>query len=169
MTLNQNPPMKIFCVRHWYHGCHSSQICSRSSMKLICNCRGMVLTSLKSNQQSSPSCPGLEVQRIFPRISQNLTEKLLCNFAYKFSPTNIMKTFFGVTSKKNHVFFSANLRCHFLKSNNAGRRLYSDFQGFFSDFQQIKTFGGALTPLQSHLQHHCFRNSIIGNFMAYKE
>jgi len=28
-------------------------------MKLICNCRGMVLTSLKPNQQSSPSCPSL--------------------------------------------------------------------------------------------------------------
>ena len=42
-----------------YPGCHNSQISSRSSMKLIFKCRGMVLTSLKLNQQSSPSCPNL--------------------------------------------------------------------------------------------------------------
>jgi len=35
----------------------------------------------------------------------------------------------------------------FLKPNNVGRHFYPDFQGFCQDFQQIKTFGGALvTP-----------------------
>ena len=35
----------------------------------------------------------LEFHQTCPKI-------LLCNFAYKFSPTMITKTFFGVTSKK---------------------------------------------------------------------
>jgi len=42
-----------------YLGCHSPQISSRSSIKLICNCSGMMLTSLMSNRQSPPSCPSL--------------------------------------------------------------------------------------------------------------
>jgi len=43
--------------------------------------------------------------------------------------------------------FYANLGHHFLKSNNAERHFYPDFQGFCPDFQQIKTFWGALeTP-----------------------
>jgi len=55
---------------------------------------------------------------------------------------------FGVTSKNGlHVFFCKPW-VSFLKSNNAGRHLYPDFQGFFSDFQQIKTLGVALEPPQ---------------------
>jgi len=42
--------------------------------------------------------------------------------------------------------FTANLRRHILKSSNVGRHFYPDFQGFCPDFQQIKTFGGALAP-----------------------
>jgi len=34
------------------------------------------------------------VRRIFARISPNLPKRFLCNFAYKLSPTKIMKTFF---------------------------------------------------------------------------
>jgi len=63
--------------------------------------------------------------------------------------------------------FSENVGRHFLKSNNVGRHLCPDFQGFCpyfqgscSDFdgfcpgfQQIKTFGVRLRP---HLLHHCF-------------
>jgi len=47
------------CPPPYASGCHSPQISSQSSMKLIWNCRGMVLTSWKPNQQSSPSCPSL--------------------------------------------------------------------------------------------------------------
>jgi len=47
------------CPPPYPNGCHSPQISSRSSIKLIYNYRGMVLTSLKPNQQSSPSCPSL--------------------------------------------------------------------------------------------------------------
>jgi len=42
--------------------------------------------------------------------------------------------------------FYANIGCHFLKLNNVRRHFYLDFQGFCSGFQQIKTFGGALSP-----------------------
>jgi len=43
--------------------------------------------------------------------------------------------------------FYANLGRRFLKLINVDCYFYPDFQGFCSDFQQIKTFGGALaTP-----------------------
>jgi len=78
----------------------------------------------------------------------------------KFSPTKIMKTFFGMTSKKVFMCFSGNTGCHFFKSNNVGRHFCPDcqefcqdfqgfcpdFQGFCPDFWQIKTFGGTLAP-----------------------
>jgi len=50
--------------------------------------------------------------------------------------------------------FFANVGRHFLKSNKLGCHFsrifrdgfYSDFQRFFLNFQQIKTFGDALAP-----------------------
>jgi len=80
--------------------------------------------------------------------------KSCATFADKFSSTNIIKTFFGVTSKKRlYVCFSANVERHFLKSNNVGRHFWQGFQGFcpnfqrfFSHFRQIKTFGVATEP-----------------------
>jgi len=43
----------------------------------------------------------------FAWISLNMPEKFLCDFAYKFSPTRIMKTFFLVLPPKKglHEFF----------------------------------------------------------------
>jgi len=107
-------------------------------------------------------------RRIFARIPQTCPKSLMCNFAYKFSPTKIMKTFFGVTSTKwSSCVFSANLGYHFLKSNNAGRHLYPDFQGFFSDFHKNQNFYGCActtsTPTSNTTTLH---NSLIGNFMA---
>ena len=88
----------------------------------------------------------LEMQRIFARISPNSPKIFCATFAYKFSPTKIIKTFFGVTSKKVFMCFSAKLGRYFLKSSNVGRHFYADFQGCCPDFQQIKTFGDLLTP-----------------------
>ena len=53
-----------------------------------------------------------------------------------------------VTAKRKMVFtcFSANPGRNFSKSNKVGRHFCPDFQGFCSDFRQIKTFGGALAP-----------------------
>jgi len=64
-------------------------------------------------------------------------------------PTNFQRSwiiFFGVSSKKGLNVFSANVSRHFVRSNNVGRHFCPDFQGFCPDFQQIKTFGGALSP-----------------------
>jgi len=73
-------------------------------------------------------------------------EKFCATFAYKFSPTKIIKTFFGVTSKKVFMCFSEKLGRYFLKSSNVERHFYADFQGCCPDFQRIKTFGDVLTP-----------------------
>jgi len=68
----------------------------------------------------------------FPKLPR----KVFCaTFDYTFSPTKIIKTFFGVASKKVFTGFSANLGGHFLKSNNVGRHFYADFQGCCPDFE----------------------------------
>jgi len=93
----------------------------------------------------------------FARISPNLAEK----FFVKLLPTNFLPQdhehlFFGNLQKKVFMCFYVNLGRHFLKSNNLGRHVYPDFQGFCQDFQQIKTLGVRLQLLHPHLQHYCF-------------
>ena len=90
----------------------------------------------------------------FPKLAR----KVFCGtFAYKYSPTSIMKTSFWCNlQEKVFMCVYANLGRHFLKSNNVGRYFYPDFQGFCPDFLLIKTFGIDLQPLHPHLQHHCF-------------
>jgi len=62
------------------------------------------------------------------------------------------KDFFVMTFwKKVFMCFSANDGHHFLKLNNIGSHFAHIFS-FFSDFRQIKTFGGTLAPC---LLHHC--------------
>jgi len=81
----------------------------------------------------------------FARISPNLPEKCFV----KLLPTNFLPQgyehlFFGNLKKEVFMCFYVNLGRHFLKTNNVGRHSYPDFQGFCKNFQQIKTFGGAL-------------------------
>jgi len=108
----------------------------------------------------------LWMRRIFARISPNLPKSFCATFACKFSPIKIMKTLFWCDlQKKVFMCFSTNVGRHFLKSNNVGRDICPDFQGFCPNFQRfcptfqlIKTFGGALalptspppTPLPIH-------------------
>jgi len=47
--------------------------------------------------------------------------------------------------KRFHLFF-CKLWAPLLKSNNVGRHFRPNFQGFCSNFQQIKSFRGALVP-----------------------
>jgi len=94
----------------------------------------------------------LGVRSIFAQISPNLPEKFLCGVCLQISPTKIMKTFsLCGLQKKVFMCFSANVGLHFLKANKVGRHFCPDihgvcshFQGFRPDFQQIKTFRGAL-------------------------
>ena len=89
-----------------------------------------------------------------------LAWKFCASFAYILSPTKIMKTTFGVPSKKVSMCFSANVGWHFLKSNKVRRHLAQIFRDFvqifrdfvrnFKDFAQIfnesKLLGYAFTP-----------------------
>jgi len=81
-----------------------------------------------------------------PEFTQTSKKSFKATFAYKFSPTKIINISFGLTSKKVFMFFSANLGRHFLKSSNDERYFHLNFQECCPDFQQIKTFGGALVP-----------------------
>jgi len=85
--------------------------------------------------------------RFFARMSPNLPEKLFVQLLpAMFPPQRSSKPFFGVTSKNGlHVFFCKPW-APFLKSSNVWCHFYPDFQGFCPDFQQIKTFGSALSP-----------------------
>jgi len=66
---------------------------------------------------------------------QTCPECFCAPFAHKFSPTRNTKTLL-------------------LKSNNVALHICPDFQRFCPNFQQIKTFGGALVPLL--VINHCF-------------
>jgi len=64
-----------------------------------------------------------------------------------------MKNFFGVTSKKGHVFFCKRW-VPFFEDNNAGRHFCPDFQrfcphflGILPEFSTYQNCWGALAPL----------------------
>jgi len=67
------------------------------------------------------------------------------------------------------VCLSANLGFHFLKSNNAGRHLYPDFQGFSQVFSKSKLWGCAWTTSTPTSNTTALHNSLIGNFMANQD
>jgi len=76
----------------------------------------------------------------FPKLPRN---DYYAIFDYKFSPTKIMTTFFGVTSKKRHVFFCKPW-APFFEVKQRSAPFLRGFSGMLPSFQQIKTFGGAL-------------------------
>ena len=107
--------------------------------------------------------------RIFARISLNFHEK----FFVQLLPTNSLprrswRPCLVWPPKKVFVWFSANLGRHFLKSSKVGRHFHADYQGCCPDFQQIKTFGGALAHLPP-TSTTVFHNSIIVNFVVYQD
>ena len=83
----------------------------------------------------------LRVRRIFARIFPNFPETFVCDFAYRFSPTKIMKTFFGVNSKKmSSCVFQQTLGAIFLNQTTLDAVFVRIFRGFaliFRDFAQV--------------------------------
>ena len=88
----------------------------------------------------------LGCEGFFPEFPQTPRKVFCATFVYKFSPTKIIKRFFGVMSKNVFMCFSANLGHQFLKSSNVGRHFCTDVQGCCPDFQQNKILGGVLAP-----------------------
>jgi len=79
----------------------------------------------------------------FPQTSRN---DFYAIFDYKFSPTKIIKTFFGVTPKKGlHVFYCKPW-APFFEVKQRSAPFLRGFSGMLPSFQQMKTFGGALAP-----------------------
>jgi len=93
-------------------------------------------------------------RQMFEGFSPNfpkLARKAFCATSpYIFSTTKIMKTSFWCNlQKKVFMYFYANFRRHFLKSNNVGP--------FFAQiFSKSKLLGMRLQPMHPHLKHHCF-------------
>jgi len=81
----------------------------------------------------------LGMRRIFAQIYPNLPEKFWAT-ACKFFPSKIMKTFFGMTSKKSlHVFFCKNtiLWAPLYEIKQDWEPFFHEFQRFCPDFQRF--------------------------------
>ena len=103
--------------------------------------------------------------------SPSLPEKSYVQFCLQiFSNKDHEDIFWCDLQKMVFVCFCANFGYHFLKSNNAGRHLYPDFQMFFSDFHKNQNFYGCActtwTPTSNTTALH---KSLIGNFMANQD
>jgi len=79
----------------------------------------------------------LGVRKIFVRIFTNLPEKIWATLPTNFFPQRSWRSFFGMTSKKVFMCFSANVGRHFMKSNKVGRHFCPDFQRFCPDFHGV--------------------------------
>jgi len=79
----------------------------------------------------------LGVWRIFSEFSQIYPKGFCATFAYKCSPTMIMKTFFLVWPPEKSLHEFTNVGVRFWKSNHVGRYFWSDCQGFCPDFQEL--------------------------------
>jgi len=77
----------------------------------------------------------------FPELPQICPKRCWATFAYKFSPTKIMKTFFWHDlHKRVFICFSANVGRHFLSQTTLGAifaQIFRDFAWMFRDFAQI--------------------------------
>ena len=91
-----------------------------------------------------------------PEIPQTCPKRFLCNFYLQIFSRKDHEDLSGVTSKKDLHVFLRKPWAPFFEVKQHWTPFYPDFQGFCLDFQQIKTFGGALSPFHPHLQYHCF-------------
>jgi len=113
---------------------------SRNSQRGPC-ANDTKLDSLKAWRQifgvAKGFCPN------FPKLPRN---DFYAIFDYTFSPTKIMTTVFGVTSKKGlHVFFCKPW-ASFFEVKQRSAPFLRGCSGMLPNFQKIKTFGGALAP-----------------------
>ena len=84
-------------------------------------------------------------EKCLPEFHQTCQKNFCATFAYKFSPTKIMKTFSVWPPKKGfHVLFCKRWVPFF--SKKAGRHFCSEFRAFCLNFQRNKTFGDVFAP-----------------------
>jgi len=107
------------------------------------------------------------VRRIFPRTSQNLTEKF-----YAILPTNVLlqiswRPFFGVTSKG--VTFLQTSGVLFWIQTTLGAVYSRIFRDFYQIFSKSNISACACTPCTLTSNTTAFHSSIIDNFLAYKD
>ena len=71
---------------------------------------------------------------------QTCPKSFCATLAYKFSPTNIMKTVFSVTSKKRSSCVFLHTLGAVFSNQTLGTRFCPDFQGFIPDIQDFSQF-----------------------------
>jgi len=101
-----------------------------------------------------------------PHVPKLAHKSYFCNFAYNFSPTKFIKTFFWIDlRKRSSCVFLQILDAIFLSQATLG----AIFGGICRDFAQIFSKSKLLAVrLHTHLEHHCFHNSIVGSFVVIK-
>jgi len=94
------------------------------------------------------------VQRILPEFPQTCPKSFCAIYAYKFSPTKIMKTSFWCNlQKKVFMFFHANLGRRQTTLDTISTRIFRAFAQIFSKSKLLRV---RLQPLHPDLKHHCF-------------
>ena len=137
--------------------------------------------SMSHKRKGAGASKFLGVRKLFPEFYQTCPKHFCATFAYKFSPTKIMKTFFGVTSKNRFsCVFLQTLGAIFWSATQLGAifaRIFRDFAQTFRDFVRIfkdvakifryfaqifnesKLLGLCLQPPHPCLLHHCINTS----------
>ena len=109
----------------------------------------------------------LGVRRIFAWISPNLHEMFLCDVAYKFSPTKIMKTLFWYDlQKRSSLYFSANVGRHFWNQTTLGPIFARVIRDFARIFDKTKLLGVRLHP---HPLQHWVISTYFAEFFAHSQ
>jgi len=110
-------------------------------------------------------CVAKDICPNFPKLSR----KVICAaFTYKFSPTKIMKTFFGVTSEKGlHVIFCKPW-APFFEAKQGWAPFSRGFTGMFPRFSANQNFWGCAEP-PPPTSTTVFHNSIMGDFVVYQD
>jgi len=94
-----------------------------------------------------------------------VARKVICaTFACNFSPTKIIKTFFGVTSKIGLHMFFCKPWAPFFEVKQRWMSFLPGFSGILPKFSTNQNFWGcACTPISNTTAFH---NSIIGKFRS---
>jgi len=95
-----------------------------------------------------------ECNGFLPEFPQTCPKRFCATFAYKFSPTQIMKDSFGMTSRKKslHVFLYKlwapffEMKQHWAPFCSYFNGFCPTFQGFFPDFNKSTSLGVRLHP-----------------------
>jgi len=110
------------------------------------------------------------VRRILPEFPQTCPKSFCATFAYKFSPTKIMKTSFWRNLYKGLHVFLCKTSAPFFEVKQRWAPFLPGFSGLLPRFSANQNFWGcACNPCTPTSNTTAFHSSIVGNFMVYQD